>query len=38
MLERRVNPLPVVDEAGRLVGILSRADFVRLLALDVPTA
>ena len=37
MLERRVNPLPVIDEQGRLVGIISRADFVRLLALDVPT-
>lgn len=36
MLDKRVNPLPVI-ESGRLVGIISRADFVRLLALDVPT-
>jgi CBS domain-containing protein len=36
MLDKRVNPLPVV-ESGRLVGILSRSDFVRLLAQDVPT-
>lgn len=35
MLDKRVNPLPVVDD-GRLVGIVSRADFVRLLAQDVP--
>ncbi|HWP28860.1 MAG TPA: CBS domain-containing protein, partial [Chloroflexota bacterium] len=37
MLDKRVNPVPVVDD-GRLVGIISRADFVRLLALEVPTA
>ncbi len=37
MLDRRVNPLPVVD-GGRLVGIISRSDFVRLLAQDVPIA
>ena len=36
MLDRRVNPVPVVDD-GQLVGIISRSDFVRLLALDVPT-
>jgi CBS domain-containing protein len=37
MLDRRVNPVPVVD-GDRLVGIISRADFVRLLAQEVPTA
>jgi CBS domain-containing protein len=36
MLDKDVNRLPVVAD-GRLVGIISRADFVRLLALDVPT-
>jgi CBS domain-containing protein len=29
MIERRVNRLPVVDEAGGLVGIVTRADIVR---------
>ena len=29
MIERRVNRLPVVDEAGGLVGIVTRADVVR---------
>jgi CBS domain-containing protein len=33
MLDRRVNRLPVVD-GGRLVGIISRSDYVRLLAQD----
>jgi CBS domain-containing protein len=33
MMDRRVNRLPVVDE-GRLAGIISRSDFVRLLAQD----
>ncbi len=36
MLERDVSRLPVVED-GRVVGILSRADFVRLLAQDLPT-
>jgi CBS domain-containing protein len=36
MLDKRVNPVPVVD-GGRLVGIVSRGDFVRLLAQDVAT-
>jgi CBS domain-containing protein len=36
MLDKDVNRLPVVEN-GRLVGIISRADFVRLLAQDVPT-
>ena len=36
MAEKRVNPVPVLD-GGRLVGIVSRSDFVRLLARGVPT-
>lgn len=32
MVERRVNPVPVVDADGQLVGIVSRADIVRLMA------
>lgn len=36
MLDKDVNHLPVLDN-GRLVGIISRADFVRLLAQDIPT-
>lgn len=28
--EQRINPLPVVDKAGKLVGIVSRADIVKL--------
>ena len=36
MLEKDVNRLPVVEQ-GRVVGIISRADFVRLLAQDIPT-
>lgn len=31
MYKRRLNPLPVVDQQGRLVGIVSRSDIVRLL-------
>jgi CBS domain-containing protein len=31
MYKRRLNPLPVVDEQGRLVGIVSRSDIVKLL-------
>lgn len=31
MVERRMNPIPVVDN-GRLVGIVSRSDIVRLMA------
>lgn len=30
MLERKLGCLPVVDEGGRLVGILTEADFVEL--------
>ncbi|CAA9576850.1 MAG: hypothetical protein AVDCRST_MAG19-3484 [uncultured Thermomicrobiales bacterium] len=32
MLDRRVNPVPVVDDDLQLVGIVSRADLVRLIA------
>jgi CBS domain-containing protein len=31
MYKRRLNPLPVVDSQGRLVGIVSRSDIIRLL-------
>ncbi|MDI3341029.1 MAG: CBS domain-containing protein [Sphaerobacter sp.] len=34
MYERRVNPVPVVDEAGDLVGIVSRSDIVRLMVTE----
>jgi CBS domain-containing protein len=36
MMDKDVNRLPVVA-AGRVVGIISRADFVRLLAQDIPS-
>jgi CBS domain-containing protein len=32
MIDRDVNPVPVVDESLRLVGIVSRSDLVRLIA------
>lgn len=32
MIEERVNPIPVVDETLTLVGIVSRADLVRVIA------
>ena len=32
MIDRRVNPVPVVDENLNLVGIVSRADLVRVIA------
>jgi CBS domain-containing protein len=32
MVERHVNPIPVVDDDLNLVGILSRTDLVRLIA------
>lgn len=32
MLDRRVNRLPVVDEHGKLIGIVTRADLVRAFA------
>jgi len=31
MYKQRLNPLPVVDANGRLVGIVSRSDIIRLL-------
>jgi CBS domain-containing protein len=36
MVEKRVNPVPVVD-GGAMVGIVSRSDFIRLMAQDIPT-
>ena len=33
MVKRRVNPVPVV-ESGRLVGIVSRSDIIRMMARD----
>lgn len=32
MIDREVHPLPVVDESGRYVGIVSRRDLVRVIA------
>jgi CBS domain-containing protein len=32
MVDRRVNPVPVVDADARLVGMVTRADLVRLIA------
>lgn len=32
MVDRKINALPVVDAAGLPLGIISRADFVRLMA------
>ena len=32
MFKQELNPLPVVDEHGRLLGIISRSDIVRLVA------
>lgn len=32
MFKQELNPLPVVDEDGRLLGIISRSDIVRLVA------
>jgi CBS-domain-containing membrane protein len=32
--DRRIKRLPVVDEQGRLVGVISRADIIRLLGRD----
>lgn len=37
MVRHRVNPIPVV-EAGRLVGVVSRADVVRTMARDLEPA
>lgn len=35
MVKRRVNPVPVVDEQGCLVGIVSRADLVDMMAAQI---
>ena len=32
MVEHRANPMPVVDESNSIVGIVSRADLVRVIA------
>lgn len=32
MVEQRVNPVPIVDDTNTLVGIVSRADLVRVIA------
>jgi CBS domain-containing protein len=32
MFKRKVNPLPVVDASGAMIGIVSRSDIVRLIA------
>ena len=37
MVKRKINPVPVVED-GRLVGIVSRADLVRLMARDLGPA
>ncbi|MCS7255304.1 MAG: CBS domain-containing protein [Thermomicrobium sp.] len=34
MYRRRVNPVPVVDEDGRLIGIVSRSDLIWLMTLE----
>ena len=32
MVDRRINVVPVVDDGGELIGIIARADLVRLIA------
>jgi len=32
MVKRRFNPVPVVDEAEKLIGIVSRADLIDMMA------
>jgi CBS domain-containing protein len=32
MVKRRVNPVPVIDAEGKLIGIVSRADLVDMMA------
>jgi CBS domain-containing protein len=34
MVKRRVNPVPVVDENDKLIGIVSRADLVDMMAAE----
>lgn len=31
MFKRKVNPVPVIDDSGKLAGIVSRSDIVRLM-------
>ncbi len=35
MVKRRVNPVPVVDAEGQLIGIVSRADIVDMMAAQI---
>ena len=35
MVKQRVNPVPVVDENDRLIGIVSRADLVDMMAAQI---
>ena len=37
LFERKITALPVVDEAGHLVGLVSQYEFVKLIAQDAPT-
>lgn len=37
MVSRRANPVPVIEQ-GRLVGIVSRSDLVRMMATDIARA
>jgi CBS domain-containing protein len=34
MIKHEINPVPVVDATGNLCGVVSRADIVRLMALE----
>lgn len=34
MFERKVNPVPVISRDGQVIGIVSRSDIVRLMAVD----
>lgn len=38
MVRRRLKRLPVIDEAGKLVGVVSRLDLLRSAAADLPPA
>jgi CBS domain-containing protein len=37
MVERELTSVPVVDEAGRLVGMLARKDFIAACPLQIPS-
>jgi CBS domain-containing protein len=37
IMKREVNPVPVTDAKGELLGVVSRADIIRLMALDQDT-